>query len=228
MNYGCKIRKAFNNLQSKNRFFVSEADFQHALAVELEKYFPDNVYCEFPAYVKYKDNEEQKLIHIDIMVQDGDDFYPIELKYKTRKIQSKDIYCDTGIKICEILRTHSAQDINAYEFWKDVLRIERLVVPPNKNIKSGVCIMVTNDPIYYKPVKENKKAEEVIWADFLLNDGLEAPCDRPKCWHSDAKWTKKYPPLDIKNSYECKWEQFCSVEDSEFKSLFIEVKRPNV
>lgn len=223
-----KIREAFGNLQSKNRFFVSEADFQHVLAIELEKYFPDNVYCEFPAYVKYKDNDEQKLIHIDIMVQDGDDLYPIEMKYKTRKIQSKDIYCNTGIKISEILRTHSAQDINAYEFWKDVLRIERLVVPPNKNIKSGVCIMVTNDTIYYKSVEENKKAEEVIWTDFLLNDGLEAQCDRPKCWHSDAKWTKKYPPLDIKNSYECKWEHFCTVEGSEFKSLFIEVKRPDV
>ena len=94
-----KIQEAFNNLKAQNRFFVSEADFQHALAMELEKYFPDNVYCEFPAYVKYKDNEEQKLIHIDILVQDGNDLYPIELKYKTRKIQSKDIYRNTGIQI---------------------------------------------------------------------------------------------------------------------------------
>lgn len=222
------IRNAFEKLKSKYRFFVSEADFQHALAMELERYFPDNVYCEFPAHLKYKDNGEQKLIHIDIMVQDDDDWYPIELKYKTRKIQSKDIYCDTGIKICEILRTHSAQDINACEFWKDVLRIERLVVPPNKNIKSGVCIMVTNDPIYYKALEENNRSSSVIWRDFLLNDGLKTECNCTKQWHSHALWTKKYPPLDIKNSYECKWEQFYSVEDSEFKSLFIEVKRPNV
>lgn len=221
-----KIRKAFKKLQSKNRFFVSEADFQHAFAMELEKYFPDNVYCEFPAYVKYDNVEKGRLIHIDIMVQDGNDLYPIELKYKTRKIQSTKIYCDTGIKINEILRTHSAQDINAYEFWKDVRRIECLASADSSTIAAGVCIMITNDPIYYKSVEENKNAGEIIWTDFLLNDGLVTQCEHPKCWNSDAKWTKNYPALDIKNRYKCKWEPFCEVENSKFKSLFLEVKRP--
>lgn len=223
-----KIREAFGNLQSKNRFFVSEADFQHALAMELEKYFPDNVYCEFPVYSNYLNKKKRQIIHIDIMVQHRGVLYPIELKYKTRQIKSEKYYKNTNICIKDVLRTHSAQDINAYEFWKDVRRIECLSLSDNSQITSGVCIMITNDPIYYKALEENNKSSSVIWRDFLLNDGLKTECNCTKQWHSHALWTKKYPPLDIKNSYECKWEHFCTVEKREFKSLFIEVKRPNV
>ena len=41
-----KIRKAFDNLEK--RIFVSEADFQHALAMKLERYFKGRVRLEYP------------------------------------------------------------------------------------------------------------------------------------------------------------------------------------
>ena len=44
------IKKAFLNLKNKNRFFVSEADFQHSFAMELEKIFNGTatILLEFP------------------------------------------------------------------------------------------------------------------------------------------------------------------------------------
>jgi len=221
-----KIRKAFKKLQSKNRFFVSEADFQHAFAMELEKYFRGRVYCEFPVCSNYLNKKKHQIIHIDIMVQHRGVLYPIELKYKTRQIKSEKDYKNTKICIKDVLRTHSAQDINAYEFWKDVRRIECLASADSNTIAAGVCIMITNDPIYYKAFEDNNASNNVIWRDFLLNDGLETECNCTKRWHSRASWTKKYPPLGIKNTYKCKWESFCEVENSKFKSLFLEVKRP--
>lgn len=97
------IKEAFSNI-SGQRFFVSEADFQHSLAIELHKIFNDTaqIILEFPI----KKPGEQRIIHIDIMVIKDGDFYPIELKYKTRPIKSEKLYENTKIPVSELLADH--------------------------------------------------------------------------------------------------------------------------
>ena len=79
------IKKAFLNLKNKNRFFVSEADFQHSFAMELEKIFNGTatILLEFPI------EQNGRIIYTDIMLVYKQYLYPIELKYKTKIITSR-------------------------------------------------------------------------------------------------------------------------------------------
>jgi len=57
-------------------------------------------------------------MHIDILLKEEDELYPIELKYVTAA-------CDIiahGERY--LLKNHGAQDIRRYDFLKDIMRIE--------------------------------------------------------------------------------------------------------
>ena len=90
-----KIEKAFKSLMKKRSFFVSEADFQHSFAIELRDKFKgkkDAVYLEYPV------EQDKKHAYIDIVLVHGKDMYPIELKYKTKKIETKKPVAKPAVK----------------------------------------------------------------------------------------------------------------------------------
>jgi len=65
-------------LKNKRKVFHSEADFQFALAWELQLQYPDgSIRLEYPP-------PHDPTKYVDILVRLGDDVYPIELKYKTK------------------------------------------------------------------------------------------------------------------------------------------------
>ena len=148
---------AMSQLAIRRTFFVSETDFQHELAVELQKQQLD-VILELPVRVPVMNT-----IHVDIVVYDRNAgiYHPIELKYKTKS----DI-CKGQLGMPQYkLRTHSAQDVNRYLFWKDVYRIEHTTCI--KGFGEGFVIMLTNDDNYWnKPVSNNS-----IDILFRLNSG---------------------------------------------------------
>ena len=80
-----EIKEAFSRM-SRQRFFVSEADFQNTFAIELHKIFNNSakIILEFPI----KKPDDKRIIHIDIMIIKDGNFYSLELKYKTRPIKS--------------------------------------------------------------------------------------------------------------------------------------------
>lgn len=66
----------------------------------------------------------------------------IELKYKTRKMEiqlGEELY---------LLKSHAAQDLGRYDFFKDITRIEAF--SSLSNSKQGVAIFLTNDSAYWK------------------------------------------------------------------------------
>ena len=130
------LHKAMSNLATKRVAFWSEADFQFALAWELQQLLPQaNIYLErcFSSLNYY----------VDIWIEENDYIYPIELKYKTAKAS----ITQNGNQI--VLKNHSAMDFGCYDYLKDIHRIENIAVHTAK-FKNGYAIMLTNDSAYYK------------------------------------------------------------------------------
>ncbi len=141
------MNNIIQNMANNRKFYYSEADFQHFLAMALRSSGYD-VYLEYPVKV------QGKVYHIDIIAYDKETglFHPIELKYKTKAMTC------AGLCGNYQLRTHGAQDINRYLFWKDVQRIEQLKSRGmcECRIGEGYAIMLTNDPLYW--TKPNSKS----------------------------------------------------------------------
>lgn len=218
-----KIREAFNNLQSKNRFFVSEADFQASLTWELQKVFQDSpdvkIYREFPVRVY---DTQWRTIYIDILVVLNGQRFPIELKYKTDRIDSDTEYEDTGIPVKDILKTQSAQDEGTYDCWKDISRIEKLI--DTGFARGGVFICIANDKYYWN----GNCGENTLGYAFRMNPGIKrggeynwnlANCTLPE------KLLKTRPNLYVMNNYDFAWHDFYDMpaKNGLFKYLFVEV-----
>lgn len=86
--------------------------------MELEKVFNGaaTVLLEFPI------EQNSRIIYTDVMLIYKQSLYPIELKYKTKRIPLEQLYGFTGLPIKKILKDHNAVDINGYNFWKDINR----------------------------------------------------------------------------------------------------------
>lgn len=217
------IKQSFENLKN-TRFFVSEADFQHSLAVELEKSFAD--YPEMQVFLEFPVMKDGQKIYVDIMVLDNNHkkLWPIELKYKTLSIPSGTKFLNTNISVNQILKNQSAQDLGGYDFWKDINRIEYLV---DKGIAvSGVCIFITNDK-YYVDGKYSKQTQAF---NFRLGKELHKAGNRD--WKNvDAElspsYIKKHPGFRIKNNYNFVWQSFFTfnedVKNNRFDALFVEI-----
>jgi len=66
-----------NSLRASRKIFHSEADFQHALAWEIHKAFPNaKIRLEIPIQVS------NSTYHLDLLVRNGHATTGIELKYK--------------------------------------------------------------------------------------------------------------------------------------------------
>jgi len=221
MNVIDDIKIAFENLRNR-RFFVSEADFQHSLAIELQKTFKDTaqIILEFP--IKLPD--EKRIIHIDIMIIKDGKYYPIELKYKTRKIQSTKFY--NNIRVSELLTNHSGNDDNCYHIWADISRIEWLL---NTNqAESGICIFITNNQSFWC----GKSNPDSMAYAFRTSSGLKSAG-----WHrwkhfktnTSSKHILDKPDLFIHNDYNFQWADFYDTGDKygQFKALFIEILQKN-
>lgn len=205
------IEEAFESLMNKRSFFVSEADFQHSLAIELRDKFNgknDAVYLEYPI------NQGENNAYIDIVLVHEKRMYPIELKYKTKKTNCTDTLPNTNQKACGLLKTHSAQDLGAYDFLYDVYRIE------NSNMNAGVAIMLTNDPWYLKKGKGKS-----ICDDFRIYQGREISgnldwnlSDEQKM--NDKHFTRKRPGFKLENEYKCNWSK---ENGAGFKYLYVEI-----
>ena len=217
-----KIKDTFQQLRKtvseSKQFFVSEAHFQHMFAIALAKTFGETakIIPEFPVIIK------GRTIYIDIMVVTGDGLYPIELKYKTKKLDSKMPYINTGIKVCDILKNHSAQDQNGYECWKDIHRLEQLV--KTGIAQAGLAIVISNDQYYWEG---DCKASSQGYA-FRMLPGTY-PTGKKK-WNivpgrEPAKWLKQCPEFVIENDYDFVWHDFYvfPANNGLFRSLIIEI-----
>lgn len=137
------IHQAMSALAAKRSVFYSEADFQFALAWELQILLP-----KAKIYLERRVNN----CYIDIWVEHNGKNFPIELKYKTKSA------IIGGIE----LKNHAAMDYGCYDYLKDICRLENL-----PNIEKGFAVMLTNDSAYYTDTKRLS-----AYDNFKIYDGV--------------------------------------------------------
>lgn len=217
------IVSAFINLQQKHRFFVSEADFQASFTWELMQVFQDRpdvkIYREFPVRIY---DTQWRMIYIDILIVADGQRFPIELKYKTDRIDSEAEYEDTGIPVRDILKPQGAEDEGCYDCWKDISRIEKLV---NSGFAhSGIFICIANDKYYWNG-KCNINAQAYAFRMTPGNKcGGEYKWNLANCTNPE-KLLKARPNLHIRNGYEFDWHDFYEMPapNGLFKFLLIQI-----
>ena len=203
------IETAINNLKFHHRTFHSEADFQFSLAWELQKILPDAQirleYCPL-----FDDS-----MHIDIYVVHKGRSYPIELKYKTKKIKQQidgEYYN---------LKNQSAHDIGRYDFLYDINRIEKAKTL-DKNFELGFAIILTNDSAYWStPYTKN-----TIDTAFRIHEGQTITGSLSWGEKAGVGTTKGRDPFELRGSYKTTWLPFSNmgIPRGEFKYCMIEVK----
>ena len=136
-------------LERNDELLFNERDLQIHLAMSLQKSSQayDDVDLEY--YVPrseldgYRWNSELRL---DLVVHQGNEFLPVELKYKTRSISRRiERFGELLTEAAVVVKNQGAQDLGRYDFWKDVRRLE-LVRRRFAAVKNGLALFVTNDP----------------------------------------------------------------------------------
>ena len=187
-----------SKLRNKRKIFASEADFQLEMAWIIKEEYPKaKVRLEYCPTFDFN-------MHIDILVIINNMWIPIELKYKTKgctKVVDNEIFN---------LKNHGAKDVNCYLYLKDIHRIERI----KENVlefKEGYTVFITNELSYVrKPLKEDCVYKQFSLEDEIIKTGTLD-------WGKNASdGTKKNceQPIQLKESYYIKWENFSKLDDS--------------
>ena len=184
-------------LSKRRPVFYSEADFQFELAWELKANLPE----DYQIRLEYPVNIADRRSYVDIVVINGDELIPIELKYKTRKSQYE-IENEPRFN----LKQQSAQDISRYLFWKDVYRIENLAKTPidgrNKWGK-GFAIFLTNDATFWL-----RDGDGTIFEMYSMAPGYKGPKELDWNYKDSDKlpdWINKYKKFKRTGAYEVQW-----------------------
>ena len=191
-------------LKSNEELLFNERDFQMHLAtwlrssanayddVDVEYYVPWQV---LDGYVWESE------LRLDIVVKKDGEYCPVELKYKTKKVERQISRFDEllGEKVV-VMRNQGAQDLGMYDFWKDVRRVE-LVRNRFERIKGGLVVFVTNDNAYTKASKPTSN-------NYLLNmDGGKAH-SRQKHWvNPESTCAKSHPDFEVEREYTIEWHE---------------------
>lgn len=189
------ITQGLINLAKQRPIFHSEADFQHALAWQIQSQLPDaSIRLELPIL------DQQRTLHLDVWVSHGDTNLAVELKYKTRAIETRiqgESYC---------LKDQSAQDLGRYDFIKDIVRLERITsARPNT---TGYAILLTNDSAYWS----SDTGINSIYAAFRLGDGLGL--EGTRAWGENASigtTRGRETALALKGKYTIRWQDYSQV-----------------
>ena len=193
----------FAFLESNEELLFNERDFQMHLAtwlrksandyddVDVEYYVPKS---ELPNYVW--DSE----LRLDIVVKKDGEYCPVELKYKTKKVERQisrfDEILDDKVVV---MKNQGAQDLGMYDFWKDIRRIE-LVRNRFEKVKGGLAIFVTNDALYTKASRPESN-------NYLLNmnEGKHSVIKHWQNENSACAKMKSYKSFEVEKEYSINW-----------------------
>lgn len=172
-----RIIESYFLIQKPINAYYSEASVQHKLAIEIYKQLK-----KVDPIVEYK--IQRKKEYLDIFCKHKGIRYGIELKYKTRKVESTDFD----------YTTQGAQNNGKYDFFRDVSRIERFI--DKDYIDEGYVFFITNDQRYYNPARNNTKVKKFDLIDGTILHGRYTP-----------KWKGRKKVLTIEGKYFICWHK---------------------
>lgn len=182
-------------LDTLDRVFHSEADFQHSLAWQIQvKYNNPKIRLERRIDLKdvkpYLDD-----IYVDIWIETENRIIPIELKYKTDEFSGE-------IENEKVqLRSQGRHPPNRFDFVADIERIETII--ELFDIDRGYAIFLTNDSAYWKPPNKN-----VIDSDFRLHDSLSGKLTWSDRASPNTKTKKRDRPINLSGKYNLNWKHY--------------------
>ena len=187
-------------LESVSSLIFNERDMQMQLSVFLRQTgHYDDVDLEYSLpNAAFNDYPWDSELRLDIVVRKGNEYLPIELKYKTKSVSRRIERFGEMLDVdFQIVKNHGAQDLGKYDFWKDVKRLE-VVNRKFKSVVGGIAVFMTNDMAYTKPGRPDSNHIR-----FDMTEGLNT---RQKHWLHEAKITKNYPDFDVDREYDIHWE----------------------
>lgn len=189
-------------MQANEELMFNERDFQMRLSlsllnsghyddVDLEYHLPVGLNEDFDAEYARWETEKPS---IDVVVRKGDEYVPIELKYKLKAVKAEiSRFGEKSKSEIEIIPNQFAQNLARYAFWKDVKRVE-LVKKYYRNVNSGLSVFLTNDPSY---LTAKRSAD---YYSFSMEEGHTAI--------GTLDWATpkpKFPPINLDGQYNIEW-----------------------
>lgn len=202
------IVTTLQQLLDQKRIFCSEADFQFSFAWMLKEVYGD----EIDVRLEYTPWEYSDSMHIDIVVIAGNQFIPIELKYRKAKLDT--VFNGEHIR----LKAHTAHDTGAYEYLADIERLEKLIQSDKYPIAEAYAIMLTNDSAYWRDTRRANATKQPNDMAFRIYDGAVISGKRE--WNEAAsKGTVQghERPICFSGTYHMAWQDCSPADDISFK-----------
>ena len=189
-------------LESNEELLFNERDFQMHLATWLRNSANcyDDVDVEYYVPCQELDNYVwDSELRLDIVVKKDSEYCPVELKYKTKKVERKISRFDEELAgNVVVMKNQGAQDLGMYDFWKDVRRVE-LVRNRFERVKGGLAVFVTNDGFYTKGSKESSN-------NYLFNMSAGKAHSKQKYWAKpESTCAKTHPNFEVEKEYTIDW-----------------------
>ncbi|MDZ4654953.1 MAG: hypothetical protein U1F44_03670 [Coriobacteriia bacterium] len=183
-----RIMDALSNMRP---VFHSEADFQHALAMQLARDCPGaDIRLEYRPL-------SGRPVYTDIWLTFEGVHYAIELKYKTRGA-----VLEVAGERFE-LANHGAQDIGKHDFWKDVQRVEEVCALRDRT--AGAVLFLTNDQTYWNESMRVGTCAEA----FHMHEGRVATGQLSWADHTGAGTKRKRESgVQLGGSYRVAWRDY--------------------
>jgi hypothetical protein len=201
------IEASLGRLATRRPVFHSEADFQHALAWQLQLDHPD-------ARIRLETRPlPGHAVFLDLAVSVDGVRTAIELKYLVKALVT-----EVDGEHFE-LRAQSAHDVRRYDVVKDLRRLEEVVSAGAADV--GVMAAITNDPAYWVPGRAG-----TIDAAFRLHEGAVLAGSVGWAEHAGPGTTaKRTEMLSLVGSYAIEWTAFSDTGDraGQFRKLVVEV-----
>lgn len=200
-------------IESNSELFFNERDFQMHLAVYLRGL---NKYDDVEYYIPHSELDNyiwKNELRLDIVVRNGNEFVPIELKYKTKAVEKRLPRFEEWLTV-QVMKNQGAQDLGMYDFWKDVRRLE-MVRNRFKNVTGGLAVFLTNDKAYMNAPKETSNNYL-----FSMSSGIHT---KQKHWQNmNSTCARTHINFEVEKDYEIEWR--CNaVENVDMNYCIVEI-----
>ena len=213
-------------LNQNTKVFTNKRDFQMNLAVylkcvrhydvEVEYHVPSYILstlipqtlperCTYYPWLQGNSDKPQEM-YVDIVVSNGEEYVPIELKYKKKELKGDVVLFGKNMGKSVILKDDGAHDFRRYSFWKDVRRTE-LLVKSFERVKNGIVLFLTNDDAYKTASVTGTNSEHLAMGNGTDTYHKDTNC----CWPFNPLMTDTYkscPSFKLEDEHDVNWNGY--------------------
>jgi len=203
------VPSLLSKLSARRPIFHSEADFQHALAWQMQLEYADaDLRLEHPLM-----NGQRGAI--DILVRLDNQTFALELKYLSRNLIH-----ETG-QDRFALKSQSAHDIRRYDVCKDIQRVEQFAAHTGG---TGGVVVLSNDPYYWN----GPKSMDTCDSRFNIREGCILSGQLEWSERTGAGSMKgRERPIILAGNYPLSWKSYSNLAGAfgAFRYLYVPVPK---